>query len=549
MPLKIGDHIGDYEVIGFLGAGGMGSVYKVRNVLSNRVEGLKVLLPDLAANNDLSERFLREIRLQATLVHPNIASLYTALKIDNQLLMFMEFVEGTPLNELLSQQGVSVSEALDYTSQILSALDYAHQRGVVHRDIKPSNMIRTPSGVVKLLDFGIARLAMDRKLTATGGVLGSIHYMSPEQIQAVEVDARSDIYAVGICLYEMVTRKKPFDADSDFALMAAHIHQPPPPPIDLDPALPPELNDIILIAIAKNPDERFQSAAAMRNAIESVRVKLGFSTQPTPTPIPAQQPAVPFKDPITATLPRAAAPAPPPPAMAPPIPQPAIPPPAARGSRRGLYMALGSLVTVAVLVAAIVFIPRFMRARAGAATAQTTTQSAEVTPTPAPSPTPEAPTPTPATTADSQPTPTVTPEPMPVTPATPPAQVPADKPHREHLAAAPPPQQQMSAAPPVQQQQAPPAESQAHRAAVAELHENYDQLSVRVTSVHSGLQSLQNQMGGMGLRADMREAATRMDALFQKADRQIQAGDVDAATKTLENAERVTSQLEKFLGQ
>ena len=538
MPLKIGDHIGDYEVIGFLGAGGMGSVYKVRKVLSNRVEGLKVLLPDLAANNDLSERFLREIRLQATLTHPNIASLYTALKIDNQLLMFMEFVEGTPLNEVLSQQGVSVAEALDYTSQILSALDYAHQRGVVHRDIKPSNMIRTPSGVVKLLDFGIARLAMDRKLTATGGVLGSIHYMSPEQIQAVEVDARSDIYAVGICLYEMVTRKKPFDADSDFALMAAHIHQPPPPPIDLDPGMPPELNDVILIAIAKNPDDRFQSAAAMRNAIESIRVKLGFSTQPTPTPVPTSQPAVAFKDPITATLPRA----PTPPPVAAPIPQPAIPPPAARGSRRGLYMALGSLVTVAVLVAAIVFIPRFMRARAGGQTAAQTTQSSEVTPAPTPSPTPEAPTPTPAATADAQPTPTadlqptptVTPAPMPVTPATPPR-------HREQLAAAPPPQPQ--------QQQAPPAETQAHRAAVAELHENYDQLSIRVTSVHTGLQSLQNQMGGMGLRADMREAATRMDALIQKADRQIQAGDIDAATKTLENADRVTSQLEKFLGQ
>jgi len=208
-------------------------------------------------------------------------------------------------------------------------------------------------------------------------------------------------------------------------------------------------------------------------------------------------------------------------------------------------MALGSLVTVAVLVAAIVFIPRFMRARAGGQTTAQTTQSSEITPAPAPapSPTPEAPTPTPAATADVQPTPTptltptVTPAPMPVIPATPPR-------HREHLAAAPPPPPQQQ-----QQQSAPPAETHANQAAVAEVHETYDQLSIRVTSVHTGLQSLQNQMGGMGLRADMREAATRMDALIQKADRQIQAGDIDAATKTLENADRVTSQLEKFLGQ
>src|SRR5678815_4949367 len=195
MTLQIGSTVGDYQIVDILGAGGMGQVYKVRNVISDRVEAMKVLLPDLANQPDLADRFLREIKVQASLEHPNIAALHTAVRVDNQLLMLMEFVEGVTLDQRLKEGPLPPAQGLDYVMQVLSALDYAHARGVVHRDIKPANMILTPGGVVKLMDFGIARSATDHKLTQTGTTVGSLYYMSPEQIQGTSApDVRSDLY-------------------------------------------------------------------------------------------------------------------------------------------------------------------------------------------------------------------------------------------------------------------------------------------------------------------------------------------------------------------
>src|SRR5436190_10271508 len=168
MSFQIGSRVGDYEVLDVLGAGGMGQVYKVRNVISDRVEAMKVLLPNLENEPDLADRFMREIKVQAKLDHPNIASLHTALRVGNQLLMLMEFVEGTTLEQLLKSGPIPVEQAVDYMSQVLSALSYAHAHGVIHRDLKPANMIRTPKGLIKLMDFGIAKLGADRKLTQTG---------------------------------------------------------------------------------------------------------------------------------------------------------------------------------------------------------------------------------------------------------------------------------------------------------------------------------------------------------------------------------------------
>src|SRR4029077_18606211 len=153
----VGQKLGDYEILGVLGAGGMGKVFKVRNVISDRVEAMKILLPDLAGQADLADRFLREIKVQASLEHANIASLHTALRVDNQLLMLMEFVEGVTLEQRLKEGPLSVAEAVNYIMQALSALDYAHAHGVIPRDIKPANMMLTPGGVVKLMDFGIAK--------------------------------------------------------------------------------------------------------------------------------------------------------------------------------------------------------------------------------------------------------------------------------------------------------------------------------------------------------------------------------------------------------
>ena len=174
MNLEIGSTVGDYQVVGILGAGGMGQVYKVRNVISDRVEAMKVLLPDLVNQPDLADRFLREIKVQASLEHPNIAALHTAVRVENQLLMLMEFVEGVTLDQKLKDGPLPAAEAVNYIMQVLAALDYAHARGVVHRDIKPANMMLTPGGVVKLMDFGIARSSADHKLTQTGTTVGSL---------------------------------------------------------------------------------------------------------------------------------------------------------------------------------------------------------------------------------------------------------------------------------------------------------------------------------------------------------------------------------------
>ncbi|HVZ15998.1 MAG TPA: serine/threonine-protein kinase, partial [Terriglobales bacterium] len=267
--------MGDYEILGVLGAGGMGRVFKVRNVITDRIEAMKVLLPDLEGQEEVAARFLREIKLLAALNHPNIASLHTALTINNQLVMIMEYVEGITLSSRLANGSIPVSDALNYIDQVLSALSYAHQQRVIHRDIKPANMMLTPEGVVKLMDFGIARTEQEpAKLTAPGTTLGSINYMSPEQVKGAAIDERSDLYSVGISLYEMVTGEKPFHGDSNFSIMAAHIQQTPTPPVQLQPHLPEGLNEIIMTSIAKAPDDRFQSADAFRNALKSVTANL-----------------------------------------------------------------------------------------------------------------------------------------------------------------------------------------------------------------------------------------------------------------------------------
>ncbi len=346
MAYNIGDRVGDYEIIDVLGAGGMGKVYKVRNIISERFEAMKVLLPNLATDPDLADRFMREIKVQASLQHQNIAALHTALRLNNQLLMLIEFVEGSTIESVLRQGPIPVPKAVDYIKQVLLALQYAHSHGVVHRDIKPANMMLTPSGVVKLMDFGIAKLSEDRRLTQTGRTVGSLYYMSPEQIQgAVDLGPRADLYSLGVSLYEMVTRTRPFQGDSDYSIMAAHLNSQPVPPIQVDPTLPSVLSDIILMAIAKDADHRFQTADAFRKALESVETQFrsaGSITKVIDGPMPSG---------TTAPLKPAT---PPPPAAAQPV-------PAEKSSRRGLYMAIGSLVTVGVLAVAALQGPKWFR--------------------------------------------------------------------------------------------------------------------------------------------------------------------------------------------
>jgi eukaryotic-like serine/threonine-protein kinase len=382
-----GQHIGDYQILSILGLGGMGKVYKVRNIISDRIEAMKILLPDLTSNQGLADRFLREIRLLATLNHPNIAALRTALTHENQLVMIMEFVEGETLANRLARAPISTAEAIDFSDQCLSALSYAHKQNIIHRDIKPANMMLTPQGIVKLMDFGIARSSTDGALTSTGTTLGSLNYMPPEQVRGETADARSDIYSFGVSLYEMLTGKLPFHGDSQYSLMTAHLNHNPPEPITLRSDLPTSLNEIIMMAMAKDRADRFQSAEAFRNALKTVPVLPAPAASTTETPTPKPRPVSSATTLVETPLPpRAATSAMPPPnptptpapratptptpgaaeALPPTVPQPLPVPPSAHSgfSSRGLWLALGSLVGVSVLLAAGIYIPRHLRTHA-----------------------------------------------------------------------------------------------------------------------------------------------------------------------------------------
>lgn len=292
MSFAVGDIVGDYEIIEKLGAGGMGAVYKARHVISDRIEALKILLPDVSTATDVGDRFMREIKIQASLSHPNIAALHTAVRVDNRLLMVMEFIEGVSLDQKLRREGVDLFESVNYLEQTLSALSYAHGRGVVHRDIKPANIMITPSGTVKLLDFGIARGADSRKLTIGGATIGSLHYMSPEQIRTKSLDARSDIYSLGATFYEVLAGVCPFESESTYMIMTGHLEEEPKPPHLIHPNIPVGLSNLILKALQKNPDHRFQSAAefldALRALEETLPAHLTRSARPVVSEVPTR---------------------------------------------------------------------------------------------------------------------------------------------------------------------------------------------------------------------------------------------------------------------
>ncbi|HVX65840.1 MAG TPA: serine/threonine-protein kinase [Bryobacteraceae bacterium] len=263
MTFEVGETIGDYRILAVLGAGGMGKVFRVRNLISDRDEAMKVVLPDLEAGGALAERFLREIKLVASLDHPHIAALHTALRIDNRLLMLMELVEGDPLDRRLRRGEVTLASGIRYVGEVLDALSFAHARGIVHRDVKPANVMVTPRDTVKLTDFGIALPSGDTRLTASGVAVGSVDYMSPEQIRAAPTDARSDLYSVGVMLYEIAAGRRPFTGDNAYAVMRAHLDEVPAAP----PHVAPELSAVILRALAKDPAERFSTAREFQEAL------------------------------------------------------------------------------------------------------------------------------------------------------------------------------------------------------------------------------------------------------------------------------------------
>jgi serine/threonine-protein kinase len=268
MSLHVGEAIGDYRVIGIIGAGGMGQVFQVEHKITKRKEAMKVLIADLAEDTQI-QRFKREIEVQARLNHPNIAAVHNAFRLKDRMVLVLEFVEGQTLENLLKQGRPPFETGIDYVRQTLEALNYAHQNSVIHRDVSPANLMITDSGLVKLMDFGVAKSLGDLRLTDAGSMIGSLYYMSPEQVKgATDPDPRSDIYSAGAILYEIVTGKKPFDYEDRFSLMVAQVEEQPLAPSQIDPDLPIELDDIILRALAKEPSHRYSSAKEFLDALE-----------------------------------------------------------------------------------------------------------------------------------------------------------------------------------------------------------------------------------------------------------------------------------------
>ena len=264
-PLEPGSMIGRYLTLSRVGVGGMGVVYRAHDTELNRTVALKVLPPHLCKFHDYLQRFRTEAKAQARLNSPYVITLFEIMEHPAGEILVLEYVEGETLENRLRRHGpLAVSEAVKIFEQTLCGVEYIHQMGVVHRDLKPSNIFITRHGEIKLMDFGIARLLDNQDPSQKGTMVGTLLYMSPEQINGRETDSRSDIYTLGISLFEAVTGRLPFERRSDYALMHAHVLENPPSPKEFQRRLPPELEQVILKAIEKEPNRRYQSAKEFR---------------------------------------------------------------------------------------------------------------------------------------------------------------------------------------------------------------------------------------------------------------------------------------------
>jgi eukaryotic-like serine/threonine-protein kinase len=278
----IGKQIANYQITEKLGEGGMGVVYKGVDTNLGRPVAVKMLTAELAHNPDIVERFRAEARAQANLSNPNLAVLYAFLVEDGTAFMVMEFVEGQTFEQMIRARGpISPEIALPLFKQALQGVGAAHRMGIVHRDIKPSNIMLNTQGVVKVMDFGIAKVVGTRGMTRTGMQLGTPAYMAPEQIQNKPIDTRTDIYALGITLYQMLSGQLPFQHESDFETMNSQVTAIPPPMKQMFPYAPIQYQNVVTKALEKDPNNRFQTVEEFCVALENPESVMTMGTAPT----------------------------------------------------------------------------------------------------------------------------------------------------------------------------------------------------------------------------------------------------------------------------
>jgi len=376
-----------YELEALIGQGGMAHVYRARDRVLGRPVAVKILRSEYASDEKLLARFQREARAAANLLHPNIVSVYDVGQDGDRHYIVMEYMAGPTLKEVIRQRApLPVEQALKVAEQVCAALEYAHRRGVIHRDIKPQNILFSEDEeVVKVADFGIAKSRLDPEITAERLALGTVKYISPEQARGVEVVPQSDLYSLGVVLYEMLTGQQPFTGDTPVSIALQHVEAEPPPPRQLNPFLPPAVEEIILRCLAKDPRQRFLSAREMRLALERYRLVgaevTGAIPQSLPIP-PGQPPAYPQpaipSTPVSREVP-----------AYPPYVVPRRPPASSRTSGLG-PLGIALLVLIAVgLVSLVALALRFWPGPSSSATPGTTpfsTATAISTATPTPPP-------------------------------------------------------------------------------------------------------------------------------------------------------------------
>src|SRR5918994_308935 len=271
--LGVGSEIAGYRVLGLLGRGGMGFVYDAEHTILGRKAAIKTLSNELGGDGDFRERFIQESQMVAALDHPSIIPIYDAVDEGGIVYIAMRHVGGGDLQDLIAKGLLELDRAVSILEQVAGALDAAHAHNLVHRDVKPANvLIDSASDRVYLTDFGIAKQARTRGLTRTGFFVGTLDYAAPEQIQGKPVGPQADVYAFGCLLFECLTGKKPFDRETDVAVMHAHLLDPVPSATELRPELPEALDDVLARALAKNEEER---TASCREVVEAVRASLG----------------------------------------------------------------------------------------------------------------------------------------------------------------------------------------------------------------------------------------------------------------------------------